>query len=181
MKNYLSALLGFMIALAITTESHAQTIGKRHMQNENSFLGFSDILALINSPAEGVVSVNVKALKLFSKLYKKINNASWDKTVEGYRASFTLDNTKNAIYFDNKGHWVAGLITYQESKFAKNLRDMVKREYYDYNIYQVQEVTTLQSDGIPTFIVYLESKDSLKTLLIYDGEMQVWQDFKKQH
>lgn len=180
MKNYFSALMGYMLALAITTTLFAQKKEVNFLQNDYTLLISSLIPGGNISPSEGVASVNLKALKIFSRMYKKISNASWDNTTEGFRATFTLDNVKNSIYFDRKGNWLANLITYPESKFAKNERDIIKREYYDYNIYQVQEVTTLQSRGLPTFVIYLENKTDFKTILMYDGDMQVWQDFKKQ-
>ena len=57
---------------------------------------------------------------------------------------------------------------------------MIKREYFDFSIYQVQEVLTMQSEGLlPTYVIYMEDKNSYKTLLVYDNDIKEWQNFIK--
>ncbi len=60
-----------------------------------------------------------------------------------------------------------------------DIRDIVKREYYDYEITSVQEIETIDSYGIPTYIVHLEDNNNIKLIRVRDGEMALYKEFKK--
>jgi hypothetical protein len=183
MKKYLfAAAAGFITALATINPASAQSsnaikILHNDVSVEKKFK--SDISA--EPVKENTVAViSSKALKSFSKSYKNAADASWDLTTEGYRVKFTEGAIKNSVFYNKSGAWTGSLKTYQEDGLPKDVRGTIKSEYYDYSIYQVQEVETLEStDHLPTYIIYMEDKNSYKTLLVNDFNITVWKDFKK--
>ena len=84
------------------------------------------------------------------------------------------------IYYGRHGKWFGSLKGYKEDKLSPELRKMIKREYYDYSITYVQEAETIDSEGKPTYIIHLEDNKSIKRLRICDGQMEIWQEYKKQ-
>src|SRR6266496_5267698 len=65
---------------------------------------------------------------------------------------------------------------YDEKKLLRQIRDIVKSVYYDYTIISVAEV---YFDDQPVYIVYIQDETHLKTIGVYDGEMQEVQNYKR--
>jgi hypothetical protein len=185
MKKYFFALVaGFIPALATTNTAVAQnsnTVAVLHNDAQMEKIYKAEVAAEpAKSNTVSLASVNTKALKNFNKSYKNAGDANWHITDEGFMVRFNTDNVKNSIFYNKKGYWTGSLKTYDESKMAKDLRTMIKREYFDFSIYQVQEVLTMQSEGLlPTYVIYMEDKNSYKTLLVYDNDIKEWQNFIK--
>ncbi len=91
----------------------------------------------------------------------------------------SLNGVSNLIYYTKKGQWEGSLKVYSEDKLARDIRDIVKREYYDYDITSVQEIETFDSYGIPTYIVHLEDSNNIKLIRVRYGVMDVYSAFKK--
>jgi hypothetical protein len=53
---------------------------------------------------------------------------------------------------------------------------MVKSVYYDYEILSAVEIYL---DNQPLYIVYIQDETHLKTIGVYDGDMQVIQEYKR--
>ena len=132
-----------------------------------------------NSNKAAKVTINSKALKNFAKSYKNIKNESWYDIADGYIARFFVDSVKNTVYYDTKGRWSGNVKNFSEFQMPVEIRNMVKRTYFDYNINGGAEIQTLASDGKPTYVVYIEDKKSIKWLRIYEGEMEVYNEFSK--
>ena len=180
MKKFLFAIVaGLISALAVTTGSYAQThdeiastgSGKNYYKMSNS--GISD-----NSNAANVNLVNAKALKNFRKLYNA-NNEKWFLQADCIVACYELDNISHSIYFDKKGNWAGSLKNYQEDKMPKDIRKMIKQEYYDYKILLVQEISTFPSPSTPAYIVTMQGDKDVKLIRILDDKMDVYKEFKR--
>ena len=132
-----------------------------------------DIPATLNNPTAGI---NTKAVKDFSKTYKKTGDARWFVISDGYLAKFKLNGIETKVYYDRKGRWNGSLRSYLEDKMPRDIRHLVKSHYYDYTIYLIQEVTV--ADKI-AYLVKIEDKTSMKTIRVMDDEMTEIESFEK--
>lgn len=178
-KNFFAIAAGLISALALTKDSYAQTqhdvasavSAKNYYKKAND--NVSD-----NSNTINVNMVNAKALKNFRHQYK-VNDERWILGTDCYIACFKLDNVSNSIYFDKKGHWFGSLKIYGEDKMPKDIRKMIKQEYYDYKITAVQEVEVYESHSVPTYFVTIEDDKNVKQIRIEDGGMEVYKEFQR--
>ncbi len=184
MKKYLFALVaGLIPALATTTQAYAQNLNKNFLF-DNDLAVFSSN----NPPGKtGVITatldlagISTKAIKNFTKNYAVATDAKWSNTLEGYRAKFTSNSITQLVYYNHKGNWTGSLKNYSEAQLNKNVRDIIKRIYYDFDISLVQEIETIASYSTPAYLVHIENADNYKMLIISDGDMQVYEEFKKQ-
>ncbi|MEP7142794.1 MAG: hypothetical protein ABI707_07985 [Ferruginibacter sp.] len=182
MKKILFTLAaGLIPALVATNGAYAQnSVNTEVVEAQKNVTEIEKTLTPANDRIVNLGAVSPKALKDFSKAYKNVTAESWEKTGEGFAAKFTSNGVQSMIYYNNKGAWTGSLKNYHEEKMPTDVRKIVKREYYDYTITFVQEVLTTDSDSIPTYIIHLEDKDSIKLVRVHDGEMDVWKDYKKQ-
>lgn len=179
MKKFLFALLaGLIPALAIITETHAQI--REDMASVPLVKNYGKIASIgvdNNSNILDLKNVNTKALKNFKKQYK-VNNEKWTEGPDCFVASYTADEIMNYIYFSKKGQWTGYLKIYKEDKMPTDIRKMIKQEYYDYDISTVQEVQ-IAADPVPVYIVVVHDAKNTKMIKVQDGDMTVYQEFKK--
>jgi hypothetical protein len=180
MKKLLFAVSVVCFSTVATNQLKAQ-IGIPH----SFFTSQDDLAKTFTSASDGgnatanVSGISARAIKEFGKQYKNTTNQHWNVISDGFTAKFTDNEVVNTIYYDTKGRWSGSLKSYPENKMDREIRDIVKSKYYDYNIIVVSEVETLKSQGMPTYVVCLEDKKSVKWLRIYDGDMEVWKEFSK--
>lgn len=178
-KIFLALAVGCIPPLAIMNGASAQNSSTNSIPKNE--IAFNKSLATGNSTAIGTDAVNARAIKHFSKLYKNVKGATWVPTNDGgYQAVFSLNGISNKVYYKKNGQWSASLKNYTEEKLPFEVRDMVKRVYYDFTISYVDEVETPASEGKPTYIVHIEDKDNYKFIRVCNGEMGVWKELKKQ-
>jgi len=120
---------------------------------------------------------NLKAIRDFVKTYNEINNNEWFFAENGTSTStFTNDEIETQVAYDSKGNRMYILRIYKENKLAKDIRDRVKREYYDAIITLVKELHTY--DGLFIY-VHLQDKDNLKVIRITNGIMELVETINK--
>lgn len=124
-------------------------------------------MAVPADKTESSAAINSKAVKDFSRTYKKQNNESWYTIDDGFVAVFTNDGVKTNVYYDKKGRLIGDIRTYQEDKLPKYIRHLVKSTYYDFNIINVNELT---AGNQKVYLVKLEDKTSYKTIRVQEGE-----------
>lgn len=180
MKKFLFATVaGLISALALTNESYAQTQDDMaSVAPVKNYYKKSNPSVPDNSNILSIDMVNAKALKNFRKQYN-VTNEKWVLQPDCIVACYKLDNVSQFIYYDKKGHWTGDLKVYNEDKMPKDIRKMIKQEYYDYKILAVQEVRTYQSISLPTYIVTVEDDKNIKLIRIQDGEMDIYKEFKR--
>jgi hypothetical protein len=129
---------------------------------------------------DGIENINPKAVKNFTRTYKDVRTETWIQTQTGFAARFNDDGIRHTILYDNHGNWIGVVKNYTEEKLPKEVRNMVKSKYFDYSIFYVDEVESVDSDGIPTYVVHIEDKTSFKLIRVYDGQMEAWKEYLKQ-
>jgi hypothetical protein len=181
MKKFLFAMVaGFIPALAAINGAYAQNSVNTELPEPQKNVIATEKAESAGDHIGNLVTVSPRVLRAFTKSYKNVYGESWEKNNGGFSAKFTSNGIACLVYYSPNGKWQGSLKSYAEDKMPTEIRKTVKSEYYDYSITLVQEVETPESEQVPTFIVHLEDKTSIKQLRIHDGEMEVWKDLKKQ-
>ena len=179
MKQILFALLAVSISTMVTTNgAYAQkSVNTQIVKPEKNIIPVEKVIAYPNNSISETDSINPEALKHFTNTYKNATGESWLKIKDGFTTRFTLNGVMNTIYYNTKGRWTGSLKNYREDKMPHDIRDIVKREYYDYSITSVDEVETIDSGGIPTYVVHLAGENNIKLVRICERQMDVWTAF----
>ena len=82
------------------------------------------------------------------------------------------------MIYNLKGEWLRNMKIYTEDKMPKDVRAQVKRsQYFDYKITSVQEF----KEGENRFyIVHLEDDKNYKQVSVFEGELNLIKEYKKQ-
>ena len=169
MKRKLIALAIVSIAtLAGTSRANAQKV------SNSTSLDYQKSISETTNP-----TISSRALRKFADTYKNVTGESWMKIKDGFAARFNSDDIKNTILYDKKGDWVGSIKLYHEEKMRSEIRHIVKSTYYDYKIVYTQEIETIDSENVPTYVVCLEDKTNIKFVRINAGEMSVWKEYTK--
>ena len=126
--------------------------------------------------AMNVADVNTKALKDFNKSFKNVTSEKWYIVSDGFFASFSDNGIETKVAYDKKGIWHSTVRTLEESQLPFEVRDVVKRTYYDSRILVGYEIK--HNDGI-VYIIKTEDSKTLKTLRVANGEIEIIADNTK--
>lgn len=172
-KNLIALVIVSVATLAGTGRATAQMVS-----NSNSLEYQKNIMEtrdLLNEPK----AISPRALKNFANTHKNVMEESWTKGKDGFSVTAISDGIRTTVFYDKKGNWVGGIKYYREEKMPREIRHIVKSAYYDYNIIATQEVETIDSRGVPTYIVTVEDKANIILIRTTAGEMEVWKQFTK--
>ncbi|HUR12443.1 MAG TPA: hypothetical protein VM012_13795, partial [Flavitalea sp.] len=131
-----------------------------------------------SAAAEKLSSINKRMSRDFTRSYKdaqeiKISSNGEEKITF---ISCFIDGIRNRIAYDKKGNWHSTLRFYDEDAMPKDVRHLVKSNYYDYAINGVTEV---KFNNKLAYVISLEGKTDWKKVKVVDGEMEVMEAFKK--
>jgi hypothetical protein len=155
---------------------------KMKLQAFISPVKLSDVVRLYDNPGSqksnesSVFAIDQKAMRDFRKAYKDIHDEKWYVLTNGFAAEFLKNDIKNEIVYDKSGKWVFSILYYGENGLDSEIREIVKKIYYDYTITLVEEI------HVPEKIVYLvhmEGKETWKNVRVTDGEMELIEDYNK--
>jgi hypothetical protein len=170
MKQLLSSIV--IVALFATANN-------ANGQTENEF-AFNNTKAVARSNSSTLkiskTTVNLKALKDFEKSFRKISNETWFKVPGGVIANFLSKGIDFRIKYDENGRWMYTLLTYSEDKLPADVRSLVKSRYYDYEIQFCNEYQLPKSS---IYVIKMQDDQSVRTIKIVDGEMEVIADEKR--
>jgi hypothetical protein len=182
MKRILSRYLpGSILAIAIFSNVHAQQAG----MSEKSFKLASFKFVEIPEVSADIVTVEPiapeliteRALKNFKKSFKESSLASWYQAKDGgYVAKFEKNQIQTRVNYDRKGNWTGTIRSYREKNLPKDVRHLVRSNYYDYTIFFVDEVTVGDKTA---YLVKIEDAKTFMTIRVIDGEMDVYESYIK--
>jgi|SRR6476620_9389192 len=167
MKQIVSALA--VIAMMIAA--------KNSSAQSKSDLAINNTSIAVNMPLRSpdkktfetkVTTVNVKAVRDFTRSYKGIE-ARWFKTEGGYIANFLSNGIDNRIVYNDHGGWLYNLLTYTEDHLPTDVRNMVKSNYFDYDITVVFQYEL--KEGF-VYIIKMKDQSNVKMIRVCDGEME---------
>ncbi|KAA9034453.1 hypothetical protein FW778_22500 [Ginsengibacter hankyongi] len=170
MKQLLSSIV---ILALFATAKNAQG------QTENT-LAFNDLrmVTLSNSSTSKInkTSVNLKALKDFSKSFHEVSDEKWFKVPGGVIANFLSKGIDFRIKYDENGKRLYKLLTYAEDNLPSDVRSLIRSHYYHYEIEFCNEY---QLSNSTVYVVKMDDDKSIKTVKIADGEIEVIADSKR--
>lgn len=176
-KLHFAIVLGIISVMAITKNVEAQSTDllAHEMVSQKSISNTFGQPVYENGHYMNGGKVNERALKDIKKRYK-ISGEKWTNSNDVIAASFKVNNTHYSVYYDKKGHWTGSIKTYPENLLDKEFRSMVKSKYYDFQISGIQEIEYI-GYKLPTYIVILQNKDTVKWIRINHGSMNVYKEF----
>ena len=186
MKKILLALsLGFTSFAALSNPALAQRYNDPVAFNDTkAFKSSVRYIAALENPAylgelaADAKTVNNKALKDFGNRFNNPANAKWFSDNNGFVSYFMKDGYGNRAYYDKKGHWKYSLLFYSEDKLPRDIRNIVRSQYFDMQISLVEEVQTTEGMG---YIIHVEDHQLIRILKVSkDGEVQIMQELTKQ-
>lgn len=121
-------------------------------------------------------NISIKAVRHFITSFKDVANLKWYTISDGFIASFTKDSIETKVVYDKEGAWHCTLNAFSENRMPSDIRDMVKRKYYDFNILIVYEI---EYPNGKTYIIKIGDKSKIKILKILNGEIEVVGDYRK--
>lgn len=84
--------------------------------------------------------VNIKAVKDFIKFYNDIDNVQWYNVEDVFISKFQKGGIETKVEYNTAGKRCNVLKTYDEAHMTFELRDLVKKQYYDYSILITYEI-----------------------------------------
>ena len=105
-----------------------------------------------------------------------INTNAQTKTANIENTSAT-HKTETRIY-DKKGKLLYSVYRYDATELPADVKSLVKREYYDYDIAGVEEVRTPENRN-SVYLVHVQNDSKLKLIRIYDGETELVKEYKR--
>ena len=120
--------------------------------------------------------INAKAVREFTKTFKAVMDEKWYTTSSGLVASFNKNGVNTEVYYNKKGIWLYNFLTYHEEHLPRELDEMIKSSYPDYDIFAAYEY---QIEDGPVHIIKLKNCKTFKTVLVIDGTMKVIEDYKQ--
>jgi len=113
-----------------------------------------------------------------------IKTKAQTKAVNIERLDESTVNLKKPAYitetpvYNKAGKLLYTVKRYEESSLSKELSRMVRNQFYDFDIIGVEEVM-LPSDSNSIYLVHIGNENKLKTVRVYNGELEVINDYKK--
>jgi len=122
-----------------------------------------------------IYRVNTKVLRSFYLSFGEKPDAVWSKTTKGFVVWFKDQKRSTYVYFRPNGAIDYQLHRYFEGELPKDVRHIVRSNFYDYTITHVSEV---KKDDFVCYFVKIEDKASLKTIRVTGGEYAVVEDLR---
>jgi hypothetical protein len=120
--------------------------------------------------------IAMKAIRNFAQEFSNVQDAKWYRTKEGFVAYGREGNGKVRVYYDCRGKHICTFRTYDETALSKAVRHLVKRNYYDYDIFCVTEIS---AGAHVAYYVKLESKTSWMDVKVANDEIERLKEYWK--
>jgi len=155
---------------------HAQTAVKKQAFSNVAIVEQEAVAPVHNTMAD-FRNIPIKAVRSFKNTWQQVDNETWYKIPEGYRARFTEDGVLYLVTYNKNGKWMHTMRQYNETKLHRDVRAQVKSVYYDYNIVLIEEIEYFRKPL--TYIIHMEDKVSFKNIRMSDREMEVITEIDK--
>jgi hypothetical protein len=172
MKNIIFVVTAIFAVLTVTT-------GTGYAQSTSDQILASNYYPQIKFPvsADRMNAGNTRAMRSFRKENPDVSQESWYAHNDGgYRVKFLKNGIYNMADYSANGNWLKTISTYGENKLPRSIREKVRSQYYDHNIFLVQE---LESPKSKIYLVKIEDKNSWMTLSVTDDDMEIIESLVK--
>ena len=123
------------------------------------------------------IAINKKAIKSFNRNYSTTAPVKWFSSEKMQEAYFVEGGKQNRVYYKPNGKWFRTLTSYEGSLLNSEIKSLVMQNFSNYEITNVTEV----HEGIMhAYFVNIDAAKEFKQLIVYEGEVWVHQQFRKQ-
>jgi hypothetical protein len=175
-KILFTGFTGIFLALLISIVANGQLALNKTQSSKN----IASYVRSVTKDVPGAAyrnDINVRAVRHFLRNFNNVSNEEWYDAPDRFVVMFTLNNIDYRVDYDKKGNWIETFRTYDETKLPPDVSNIIKSSYYDYTIFQVQEI---EMHLYPiTYIIHLDGKTKLINLKVCNGEIEEWQNFNK--
>ena len=113
--------------------------------------------------------VNIKTMANFCRIFADASNMTWTKGKDNIdRVYFETKGKVTRAGFNQKGHFLYSISSYQEEMLPKNILLMVRKNYAGKRIFGITEVNTLNKT---LYLIMLDAATSWLHLTVLDGEL----------
>lgn len=159
----LAVLFATIIMTACTRKITAQSV------TSTDTPGFTQISNQAGSHGY-IININAKVLRSFHESYGEVPDSRWFRTDNGFGVVLKHNGMNKTIYYKRNGMVDTEIFYYTEDLLPKEVRHLVKSNFYDYAITHVTEV---HKNDATAFYVKIEDTASIKTLKIVEEEWEV--------
>lgn len=122
-------------------------------------------------------SLNTRALRDFLKKYENARDAVWYGVKNGFVVRFWIDSMLGRAAYTTRGQWIYTIKQYKEKEMPRDVRAIIKSNYYDYAITLVEEIE--QPNAAVRYLVHMQDEVSWKNVMVADGQMELVEEKKK--
>ena len=122
------------------------------------------------------MKANMKATNDFNRTFKNAEDAKWSTEKGLIIVSFKKGELRSRSVYNQNGRRLYTILNYYEDGLPIDIRKSVRANYPDLNVTLVQEI--LEND-IQVYKIHLEDATRIKHILIFEGEITEYADFKK--
>jgi hypothetical protein len=138
----------------------------------------TDNLQSMQTSHRFINKIHVKAMRDFLKRNETATDADWMVVDNGYVVKYTDKNNSHCrTVYNSRGDFSYTIKQYFESNLLRDVRAMIKSQYYDYKITLVEEI--VQTLKPLVYVVHMEDATTLKNIRVSDREMEVIEEYKK--
>lgn len=149
--------------------------GNLYARQSPKTIGLDNVKSLQNG--SGYLNhLSTKAARDFTERYPDIEG-KWFSAKNGFVVRFYLDSISCRAAYNNRGAWVYTIKVYEEAKLPKAVRHLVKSNYYDYAITQIEEIDRPNERLV--YLVHMHDATTWLNVQVSEGEMVVAEEFKK--
>jgi len=138
----------------------------------------TDNLQSMQMNALPVSKIHVKAMRDFLKRDKPAANAEWMIVENGFVVKYTDKNNSHCrSVYNSRGQLAYTIKQYFEGNMPRDVRGMVKSQYYDYTITLVEEIIEPLKPLV--YVVHLEDANTIRNIRVSEREMEVMEAYNK--
>jgi hypothetical protein len=98
-------------------------------------------------------------------------------TTDGLTVHSEIDGNKVTSAYDKNGDWLYTIERHTAVSLLKDIMDIVKDSYSNYSITGMEKVDRPGHNTV--YVVHIEDRNSIKTLRVRNGEVELMQDFQR--
>ena len=122
-------------------------------------------------------NINAKAIKSFNRNFRTSATVRWFDQGDLIQANFVDNAKQHRVFYRPNGKWFRTLITYQPQLLNSHIASLVKENYSNY---EIKCVTEVEEGMMHCYFINIETAKDFKQVIVYQDEVFVHQQFKKQ-
>ena len=163
-KKILIYLSGWFLSTIIVNSSFAQDPNYKVMSR------------ITVSSASTLESANAKVNKAFGQFFKNATNLVWEEKNKKYLVEFTENDQQNRALFTKSGELIYHICYSGEQQLPKEIRTIIKQEYFDQNIIRVLKINQQRKS---IWVICLEDAKEYIYVRVENMELEETQRIQK--